>query len=309
MSTESSLPWLNYHHLLYFWTVVREGSVVRAAEKLRLAQPTVSSQVRALEHALGERLFTRVGRRLVPTDVGQVVYRYADEIFSLGREMVDTVRGRGAGRPARLVVGVADALSKLIAYRLVAPVLALPGPIRVVCREGPTEKLLAQLALHEVDVVLSDTPVPPTVRVKAYNHLLGECGLTFFAAPRLARRLKRRFPASLAGEPFLLPGEGTVLRRQLEDWLQQAGVRPSVVGEFDDLALMKVFGENGVGAFAAASAIEPEIRRQYRVVPIGRVESIREQFYAISAERRLKHPAVAVIVEQGRTHTLAPAQG
>lgn len=309
MSTESSLPWLNYHHLLYFWTVVREGSVVRAAEKLRLAQPTVSSQVRALEHALGERLFTRVGRRLVPTDVGQVVYRYADEIFSLGREMVDTVRGRGAGRPARLVVGVADALSKLIAYRLVAPVLALPGPIRVVCREGPTEKLLAQLALHEVDVVLSDTPVPPTVRVKAYNHLLGECGLTFFAAPRLARRLRRRFPASLAGEPFLLPGEGTVLRRQLEDWLQQAGVRPSVVGEFDDLALMKVFGENGVGAFAAASAIEPEIRRQYRVVPIGRVESIREQFYAISAERRLKHPAVAVIVEQGRTHTLAPAQG
>ncbi len=301
--------WLNYHHLFYFWTVVREGGVVRAAEKLRLSQPTVSSQVRALEGALGERLFTRAGRRLVPTDVGQVVYRYADEIFSLGREMVDTVHGRGTGRPARLVVGVADALSKLIAYRLVAPVLALPGPIRVICREGPTEKLLAQLALHEVDVVLSDTPVPPTVRVKAYNHLLGECGVTFFAAPPLARRLKRRFPGSLAGQPFLLPGEGTVLRRQLEDWLQQAGIRPSIVGEFDDLALMKVFGENGVGAFAAASAIEAEIRRQYRVVPIGRVESMRQRFYAVSAERRIKLPALAAIVERGRAETLAPAQG
>ena len=298
--------WLNYHHLLYFWTVVREGGVVRAAEKLRLSQPTVSSQVRALEEALGERLFSRAGRRLVPTDVGQVVYRYADEIFSLGREMVDTVRGRGTGRPARLVVGVADALSKLIAYRLVAPALALPGPVRVICREGPIEKLLALLALHEVDVVLSDTPVPPTVRVKAYNHLLGECGVTFFAAPALARRLKRRFPASLAGQPFLLPGEGTVLRRQLEDWLQHAGIGPSIVGEFDDGALMKVFGENGVGAFAAASAIEPEIVRQYRVVPVGRVESVREQFYAISAERRLKHPALAAIVELGRTDALAP---
>ncbi len=300
MSPDSPSSWLNYHHLLYFWTVVREGGVVRAAERLRLAQPTVSSQVRALEAALGERLFIRSGRRLVPTDVGQVVYRYADEIFSLGRELVDTVHGRGEHRPARLVVGVADALSKLIAYRLVAPVLALPGPIRVVCREGSTEKLLAQLALHEVDVVLSDTPVPPTVRVRAYNHLLGECGLTFFAAPLAARRLRRRFPASLEGQPFLLPGEGSVLRRQLEDWLQQAGIRPAVVGEFDDPALMKVFGENGAGAFAAASAIEPEIRRQYRVVPIGRVESVRQQFYAISAERRLKHPAVAVIVERGR---------
>jgi len=300
MSPDFPSFWLNYHHLLYFWTDVREGGVVRAAERLRLSQPTVSSQVRALEKALGERLFIRTGRRLVPTDVGQVVYRYADEIFSLGRELVDTVHGRGEGRPARLVVGVADALSKLIAYRLVAPVLALPGPIRVVCREGSTEKLLAQLALHEVDVVLSDTPVPPTVRVRAYNHLLGECGLTFFAAPAAARRLGRGFPGSLAGQPFLLPGEGSVLRRQLEDWLQQAGIRPAVVGEFDDLALMKVFGENGAGAFAAASAIEPEIRRQYRVVPIGRIESVRQQFYAISAERRLKHPAVSVIVERGR---------
>lgn len=307
MNHEPGRSWLNYHHLLYFWTVVREGGVVRAAEKLRLSQPTVSSQVRALEEALGERLFTRAGRRLVPTDVGQIVYRYADEIFSLGREMLDTVQGRGTGRPARLVVGVADALSKLIAYRLLAPVLALPGPIRVICREGPAEKLLAQLALHEMDVVLSDTPVLSTVRVKAYNHLLGECGATFFAAPVLARRLKRGFPASLTGQPFLLPDEGTVLRRQLEDWLQQTGIRPSVVGEFDDLALMKTFGENGVGAFAAASAIEPEIKRQYRVVPIGRVESVREQFYAISAERRLTHPALSAIVERGRTETHRPA--
>jgi LysR family transcriptional activator of nhaA len=291
--------WLNYHHLLYFWTVVREGGVVRAAEKLRLSQPTVSSQVKALEEVLGERLFTRVGRRLVPTDVGQVVYRYADEIFSLGREMVDTVRGRAAGRPMRLVVGITDALSKLIAYRLIAPALTLPDPVRVICREGSTEKLLAALALHEIDVVLSDTPVPPTVRVKAYNHMLGESGVTFFAAPAMAARLRRRFPVSLAGEPFLLPGEGTVLRRKLEDWLQQSGIAASIAGEFDDSALMKVFGENGVGVFAAASAIEPEIRRQYKVAPIGRVETITEQFYAISAERRIKHPAVAEILRSG----------
>ncbi|MBP1636106.1 MAG: NhaR transcriptional regulator protein, partial [Acidobacteria bacterium] len=209
----------------------------------------------------------------------------------------------------RLVVGVADALSKLTAYRLIAPALALPTAVRIVCREGATDKLLAALALHEVDLVLSDTPVPPTVRVKAYNHLLGECGVTFFAAPALGRSLKRGFPASLSGAPFLLPGEGTVLRRQLEDWLQQRGIRPAIVGEFDDSALLKVFAENGAGAFAAASVLEPEIRRQHRTVPIGRVEAIREQFYAISAERRIKHPAVAAIVERPESLTPAPARG
>jgi LysR family transcriptional activator of nhaA len=294
------MDWLNYHHLLFFWTVVREGGVVRAAEKLRLSQPTISSQVRALENVLGEKLFTKVGRRLVPTDVGQVVYRYADEIFSLGRELMDTVKGRPTGRPMRLDIGIADVVSKLIAYRLVAPALALPDRVRVTCREDRSDRLLAALAVHELDLVLSDAPVPPNVHVKAYSHLLGECGVTFFAAPALAKTLRRRFPASLTGAPLLLPTEGTLLRRQLDDWMQQQGLTPAVAGEFDDSALMKVFGENGVGAVAAPSVIEPEVRRRYRVVPIGTVESIRERIYAISVERRVKHPAVAAIAERAR---------
>lgn len=294
------MEWLNYHHLLYFWMVVREGGVVRAADKLRLSQPTVSSQIRALEEMIGERLFSRVGRRLVPTDVGRVVFRYADEIFTLGRELVDTVRGRTSGRPVRLVVGVADVLSKHIAYRLLAPALQLPEPVRLVCREDRADKLLALLALHELDLVLADTPVPPTVHVKAYNHLLGECPVTVFAPPAMARRLRRRFPASLGGVPMLLPGDGTVLRRQLEDWFQQTGIRPSIVGEFDDSALMKVFGEHGVGVFAAPAAIVPEVRRQYHVAPVGQIDAIRERFYAISYERRITHPAIAAIAGHAR---------
>ncbi len=294
------MEWLNYHHLLYFWTVVREGGVGRAAERLRLSQPTVSAQVRALEGVLGEKLFANEGRRLVPTDMGRVVYRYADEIFSLGRELMDTVRGRPTGRPMRLDVGVADVVSKLIAYRLIAPALALPEPVRVVCREDRPDRLLAALAVHDLDLVISDAPVPPTVRVRAYNHLLGECGITFFAAPALARTLKRRFPASLTGAPLLLPGEGSLLRRQIDDWLQQQRLAPAIVGEFDDGALMKVFGENGVGAFAAPSIIERDVRQRYRVAPIGTVDTIRGRIYAISVERRMKHPAVAAIAEGAR---------
>jgi len=303
------MEWFNYHHLLYFWTVVREGGVGRAAEKLRLSQPTVSAQVRALEERLGEKLFTRVGRRLVPTDVGQVVYRYADEIFSLGRELVDTVQGRATGRPMRLVVGVADVLSKQIAYRLLAPALDLPTPVRMICREARAESLLAALAVHEVDLVLADTPVPPTVHVKAYSHLLGESDVTCFAAPALARRLRRRFPQSLSGAPMLLPGEGTVVRRQLEDWFQATGIRPTIVGEFDDSALMKAFGEQGAGVFVGPTVIGEEIRRQYRVQAIGGIDAIRERFYAISHERRFKHPAVVAIAEAARSglRRLGPA--
>lgn len=294
------MGWLNYHHLLYFWTVVREGGVGRAAERLRLSQPTISAQVRALEAQLGERLFVKVGRRLVPTDVGQIVYRYADEIFSLGRELVDTVQGRGTTRPARLVVGVADVLNKNIAYRLLAPAFESPTPLQIVCREDRSDRLLADLARHDLDLVLSDAPLPPTVSVKAYSHLLGECGVTFFAAPALAARLTRRFPASLQGAPLLVPSEGTLVRRQLDDWFQASGIRPRLVGEFDDSALLKVFGENGAGAFPGPAAIAREICREYRVRAIGRLDEIRERFYAISYERRIKHEAVARIAERAR---------
>jgi LysR family transcriptional activator of nhaA len=301
------MDWLNYHHLLYFWTVAREGGVGKAAERLKISQPAVSSQVRALETQLGERLFTRVGRRLVLTDMGQTVFRYADEIFSLGRELVETVRGRGTGRPLRLVVGVADVLSKLIAYRLIAPALELSEPVRLVCREARTERLLAALALHEVDIVLCDTPVPPTVHIKAFNHLLGESTQTFFATRAVATKLRRGFPQSLTGQPVLVPAEGTVLRRQLEDWFQQTGIRPIIAGEFDDSALMKVFGQKSTGAFAAATAIAPEIRQQYGVAVIGEVVSIRERFYAISYERRIKHPAVIAIAEHARGRVFSEA--
>jgi LysR family transcriptional activator of nhaA len=296
-----AMEWLNYHHLLYFWTVAHEGSVAKAAEQLRLAQPTVSGQIRALEEALGEKLFTRSGRHLVPTEIGRVVYRYADEIFSLGRELMDTLKDRPTGRPVRLVVGIADAVSKLIAYRLLAPALALPEPVHVVCREDTPERLLADLAVHGLDLVLSDAPVPPAVRVRAFSHLLGDCGVTVFAAPPRVAALRRTFPQSLGGAPFLLPADGTALRRGLDAWFESQGIRVSVVGEFDDSALMKTFGQAGMGAFAAPSAIEREVQRQYGVRVVGRIDAVRERFYAISVERRIKHPAVAAISEQART--------
>jgi LysR family transcriptional activator of nhaA len=207
----------------------------------------------------------------------------------------------------RLVVGVADVLSKQIAYRLLAPAFDLPTPVQMICREARPESLLAALAVHEIDLVLADTPVPPTVRVKAYSHLLGESGVTCFAAPALAARLRRRFPQSLAGAPMLLPGEGTVVRRQLEDWFQATGIRPAIVGEFDDSALMKAFGEQGAGVFVGPTAIAAEIRRQYRVQPIGGLDAVRERFYVISSERRIKHPAVVAIAEAARTGILKAA--
>jgi LysR family transcriptional regulator, transcriptional activator of nhaA len=297
------MEWLNYHHLLYFWMVAREGGVVRAARKLGLSQPTVSNQVRALEGMFGEPLFDRIGRRLVLTDVGQTVFRYADEIFSLGRELVDTVRGRAGGRPLRFTVGVANVVSKIIAYQLLVPAMRLSIPVRVVCREDRADTLLSALAVHEIDLVLSDAPVPPGVHIKAYSHLLGESGVTCFAAPALAARLRRRFPASLAGAPMLLPGESTILRRQLEDWFQDMDIRPAVVGEFDDSALMKVFGEHGIGAFVAPSVIARDIARQHHVAVVGEITSIRARFFGISYERRITHPAVVAIAAHARQET------
>ncbi len=294
------MAWLNYHHLLYFWTVARTGGVGRAAAELHLSQPTISAQVKALEGAIGAPLFTRVGRSLVLTDVGRMAFQYADEIFSAGRELQDALEGRRSGRPLRLTVGVADALSKLIAYRLLAPALAIPEPVQIACHEGSPDTLLAQLAIHGLDAVLSDAPVPPTVRVRAFGHLLGECGVTIFAAPPLARRLKRGFPGSLRDAPCLLPSETTTLRRGVDQWLTSRGLQPRVAGEFDDAALMMAFGEAGVGAFPAASAIEREVCRQYGVRVVGRIAEVRERFYVITVERRLKHPAIAALSAAAR---------
>ena len=294
------MEWLNYHHLLYFWVVARHGSVTRAAAELRLAQPTVSSQLRALEDVLGEKLFTRTGRRLVLTDVGRMVFRYADEIFTLGRELLDTVKGRPTGQPMRLTVGIADAVPKLIAYRLLQPALMVAEPVRIVCREDKPDRLLAELAVHGLDLVLSDAPIAPTTKVRAFNHLLGECGVTLFGTAALARAFRRGFPRSLGGAPVLLPTDNTALRRSLDDWFESEGVRPRVVSEFEDSALLMAFGQAGMGLFAAPAAIERQVRSQYGVVVVGRLDAVCERFYAISGERRLKHPAVVAISEAAR---------
>ena len=278
----------------------RQGSVTRAAAELRLAQPTVSTQLRALEQGLGEKLFARTGRRLVLTDVGRLVLRYADEIFGLGRELLETVKGRPTGQPMRLTVGIADAVPKLIAYRLLQPALAVPQQVRIVCREDKPDRLLAELAVHGLDPVLSDAPIGPSTKIRAFNHLLGECGVTFFATAALARTCRRGFPRSLHGAPVLLPTDNTALRRSLDEWFESEGVRPRVVSEFEDSALLMAFGQAGMGVFAAPSAIEREVRSQYGVVTVGCLEVLSARFYAISGERRLKHPAVVAISETAR---------
>jgi LysR family transcriptional activator of nhaA len=295
------MEWLNYHHLLYFWAVAREGGVTRASELLGLAQPTISGQLKALEEALGEKLFERTGRRLVLTDVGRVVYRYADEIFSLGRELQDTLEGRPTGRPVRFTVGVVDAVPKLVAYRLLRPALTLPEPVHVVCREDKPDRLLAELSVHSLDLVLSDAPASPAVKVKAYSHLLGETAIAFFGTDDLALAHRKGFPRSLDGAPVLLPAEGSSLRRSLEQWFEAEGLRPRVVGEIEDSALLKVFGQAGTGLFPAPVAIEAEVRAQFGVKVAGRVDTVKERFYALSAERKLKHPAVVAIREAARS--------
>lgn len=302
------MEWLNYHHLLYFWTVAREGSIAKACEKLRLAQPTISGQLRQLEESLGEKLFTRSGRRLALTEVGQVVYRYADEIFGLGRELQDVLKGRPRGRPLRLLVGVSDLVPKLITYRVLRPALEMTEAVQLVCEEDTPDRLLAALADHRLDVVLSDTPVTSNIPVKAFNHLLGSCDVTLFAEPKLARTYRKNFPVCLDHAPFLLPMEGSSLRRSLDQWFDSERIHPKLVGEFKDRALMKAFGSAGAGIFAAPSAIETEVRQRYSVAAIGRIDSITERFYAISVDRKLKHPAVITITEAARQQLFPAVQ-
>lgn len=291
---------LNYHHLRYFWTVVREGGVSRAAEKLRLAQPTISAQVRQLEDALGAPLLRREGRGVAVTDSGRVVFRYADEIFGIGRELIETLRGQSTSRPAELTVGVANAVPKLIVYRLLRPATRAEPPFTLVCREGSTDSLLADLAAHTIDVLITDTPVPPHARVRVFNHLLGESDTAFFGSAALGARLRRRFPGSLNGQPLLVPTRNTALRRGLEDWFEREQLRPRLIGEFEDSALLKVFGQGDGVMFPAPAAIARDICRVYRVQVIGRTPAVKERYYAVSAERRIKHPGVLAITSAGR---------
>ncbi len=293
------MEWLNYHHLLYFYTVAREGGVAAASRRLRLSQPTISTQLRQLEERLGTPLFDRGGRRMALTEAGRTAFRYADEIFGLGRELLDSLQGRPEGRSLRLRLGISEALHKLVAYRLIEPALQLPTGVQVECHQDRLDRLLSLLAGHELDLIISDAPLGPGA-VKAFNHPLGHSNVAIFAAPALATRLRRGFPGSLDRAPFLLPAPGCALRRELEHWFDRVGVRPDIVGEFDDSALLKAFGQSGVGAFAGPTVVSGEIVRQYRVRELGLADAVAERYFAISSERRLKHPGVVAISTAAR---------
>jgi LysR family transcriptional activator of nhaA len=293
----SDVDSLNYHHLLYFFLAVREGGVGAAARRLRLAQPTVSAQIRQLEKSIGSDLFRREGRRLELTQTGELVHRYASEIFSLGEELMDQVREEPADRPRRLVVGVADALPKLLVHRFLTPALRQSAAVRLMCRQDRHERLIDELGAQRLDLVLTDAPIGPAHAIRAFNHLLGESRVLFFAEEEHAVRLKRSFPRSLDRCPFLFPVEYTSLRRALDQWFSERGVRPRMVGEFDDSALLKTFGQVGLGVFAAPSVVARQIRQQYGVSAIGEADGLRERFYAITTERRIRHAGVQAIAE------------
>lgn len=294
------MEWLNYHHLYYFWKVVRAGSIARASTELYLSPSTVSAQLRLLEEQLGEKLLTRERRVAVPTEVGRMVCRYAEEIFGVGQELLDAVRQRPTGRPLRLVVGVDDVLPKEVAHQLIEPALHLPEPVRLLCREASLERLVAELAVHEIDLVLSDAGITPTLSVRAYGHLLGECGVVFMGTPALAATHRRGFPRSLDGAPVLLPTDDTAIRRNLDQWFATRNLRPVVIGEFEDLSLLRVFGQAGTGVFAVPEVVEKQFKKQYGFERIGRADDLRSRFYALSLERQVKHPAVAAICAVAR---------
>ena len=290
---------LNHHHLFHFWTVVREGGVTRASEKLHISQPTISGQLRELEEALGEKLLARSGRTVALTDIGRVVYRYADEMLSLDHQLLEAVKGRPT-HPGKLAVGVAMIMPKLVAYQMLEPALRLPEPVRLDCVQDRPERLLAELAIYGLDVVLADAPAPPAVKVRAYSHLLGECAVSVLGTERVAAAHRAGFPRSLDGAPFLLPSEDSALRLSLEEWFQKQRIRPRVVGTFEDSALLDAFGQAGAGLFAMPAAIEAEVRRQYQVRVVGRLDSVRQRYYAITVERKLQNPAVIAIFERAR---------
>lgn len=289
-----SSQWLNYHHLLYFWTVAQEGSIGAAGMRLRLAHPTISRQIKTLEDQLGVTLFDRSGRKLALTEVGRIVFRYADNIFSLGSELIDVLQDAPFGR-VRLRVGVDQAIPKLIAARLIEPALRESEGLQLVCHEDQLDQLISRLARHELDLVVSDTPLTPGSTIKASNHLLGESGISFFAAPGLAEPLRDEFPRSLDGARLLLPMHGSALRRELDRWLEAESLRPDIVGQFDGDAMLSMFAQLGVGVFAGPSVIEADIERQLHMQVVGRTDFIHECFYAITEDRRIRHPGVVAL--------------
>lgn len=291
---------LNYRHLHYFWTVAKAGGITRAGERLHLTPQTLSGQLSQFEQQLGTPLFRRVGKRMELTESGRLAMSYADEIFQVGAELEEMLRGRPEDRLFPFRVGIADVVPKAIAHRLLSPALSLPETVRLICREDRLDRLLAELAIHRLDMVLADRPIPANMDVKGYSHPLGQCGVAFLAAPALAEKLSGEFPANLDGAPLLIPGEDSALRAPLLRWLERQAIRPRIVGEFDDDALMKAFGQAGCGVFPAPAASVAEVEVQYGTPSLGQTDEIQERFFAISVERRLTHPAVVAVSEGAR---------
>jgi len=296
---------INFKHLHYFWVVAKAGGVVRASEQLHTTPQTLSGQIKLLEDRLGRRLLRKSGRKLELTDDGRVALRYADEIFTLGAEMEAALRQRrgssGDAEPLELRVGIEDSVAKSVAWRLLQPAQQLGRPMRLVCTEGHFNDLMAQLALHRMDLVIADEPLTSRLSVKAFNHKLGQSPMSFFASPALAATLQGPFPQCLNGAPMLVPGGSSSVRPQFESWLTLHGLHPRVVGDFADGALMKAFGRQGAGIFLSPTVVDDETVAQYGVQVIGRTDELVEDFYAISVERRITHPGVAAITEAARS--------
>lgn len=299
---------LNLRHLYYFWVVAKEGSVTRAAERQGVAVQTISAQLTLLDQSVGRALLAPQGRRLVLTDAGRIALGYAEQIFALAEQMQDALASTDTVPTMRLTVGISDSLPKLIASRLLDAALQLPQPVKLVCYEDRFESLLGALSVHKLDVVLTDRPVPPGTNLKVFSHLLGESELTLFGVPALAKKYRAKFPDSLRDAPMLLPTRNNAIRGRIDQWFEMLDVRPDVVGEFDDNALLNTFGGNGLGLFPAPSVLADDVREQFGAEPVGPIAQVREQFYAISNERKIKHPAIDAILSAIHGKVFSPAR-
>jgi len=297
---------MNYKHLHYFMQVAKSGSVMRASKQLHLTPQTISGQIQLLEEALGSALFAKSGRGLALTEAGRLALGFAEEIFSLGAELQEAVREPATkGRTLEFRVGVVDVVPKSMAYRLIEPATQLPEPVRVVCREWKLDSLLAELALHRLDLVISDVPIPSSISVRAFSHRLGTSAVSFFATPALLESCGGPFPQCLDGAPMLVPGADSAVGQRLRAWFQARSLHPHVVGEFDDSALAKEFGRRGAGIFVGPSVLSPEIEKQFNVRTLGVAAEVVDEFFAISVERRVTHPCVVAITQSARNELFA----
>lgn len=299
------MEWLNFHHLRYFWTVARKGGVRKAADELHVSQPSISAQLRLLEDSLGEKLFKRSGRSLVLTEMGNLVLTYADEIFSAGRELMNAVKQRPGGRLLRLNVGMTDSISKLMGFEFLKPAIRFSEPVHVVCRMAAIEVLVNQLQAHRLDIVLADEPASSSLKAKTFNHRLGRSGVTFCAVPAIAKKLRRNFPQSLNGATALLPTENMGMRAVLETWFDTKGIHPRLLGEYEDSALMVFCATAGRGFTVVPTVVAREVLKHWGLRVIANVDECGTEFYAITAERRVKNPAAMAITEHAYSSLFA----